>query len=147
MKKQAISFIWYYLIASSSDGPALFISVVSKFLLQINCSFFFTSLLFNPPDLVAVLWSRCCCHSCKDAIVLPFFSCLTSTQTQDMLLFFTNTNEIIDDIPEKKRVCEPAPPPLTSINIPASNISLMRGTGRLMGSGGRRGDHMQFPGV
>lgn len=89
MKKWAISFIWYYLIVNSSDGPALFLSYVSKTSatrkVEINGSFFFfylMSLLFNPPDLVAVLLSRCR-HSYKDVIFLlfSFLSCLTSTKT------------------------------------------------------------------
>lgn len=62
---------------------------IGEYVLIRNYSFFFfsSSLLFNPPDLVGILLSRCCCLSCKDAIFLPFLSCLTSTQTQDKLVF------------------------------------------------------------
>lgn len=40
---------------------------------------------------------------------------------------------------------EPCPPPLISINIPASNGLLMSWTGSPVGSGGQRGDDMQPP--
>lgn len=42
---------------------------------------------------------------------------------------------------------EACPPPLISINIPASNGLLMSWTGSPVGSGGQRGDDMQLPGI
>lgn len=76
------------------------------------------------------------------------------------MCFFTNTREMKDFIRQKKTFSdesfnvmrkhtqldlEPCPPPLISINIPASNGLLMSWTGSPVGSGGQRGDDMQPP--
>lgn len=78
------------------------------------------------------------------------------------MCFFTNTREMKDIIRQKKPSVmshfnvmrkhtqlglEPCPPPLISINIPASNGLLMSWTGSPVGSGGQRGDDMQLPGI